>query len=289
MQTDDNNVLRTVSYGGQSLSKSQLSWSPAQTELAGLALALRQYECYAIMRQVNVIIDNSQVLQLETWHPVNVREKRLIAYNMQFRLKITFVKRCHNVAADALSRVFDDMPEEHRKEFLSQQDEREDVVVSVTETDSLGPSLIEDNVKGEDREVRLYPFEWNGGIEDIGDGMQLNPQAPVFVSRENTIGQTIMTDGYITTQQSQPITQQTVQQQTHALPCHNACAIDEQSVHSSVASSQTEVPKLTFNDYLTDTEFRPICLYLTKGELTGDDAIDRQTLLMADQYYIKVK
>jgi len=44
---------------------------------------------------------------------------------------------------------------------------------------------------------------------------------------------------------------------------------------------------LTFNDYLTDTEFRPICLYLTKGELTGDDAVDRQTLLMADQYYIK--
>jgi len=41
MQTDDNNVLRTFSYGGQALSKSQLSWSPAQTELAGLALALR--------------------------------------------------------------------------------------------------------------------------------------------------------------------------------------------------------------------------------------------------------
>jgi len=76
MQADDNNVLRTVSYhnGCQALSKSQLSWSPAQTELAGLALALRQYECYAIMRQVNVITDNSQVLHLETWHPVNVRE-----------------------------------------------------------------------------------------------------------------------------------------------------------------------------------------------------------------------
>ena len=32
---------------------------------------------------------------------------------------------------------------------------------------------------------------------------------------------------------------------------------------------------------------RPICPYLTKGELTGDDAIDRQTLLMADHYYIR--
>ena len=117
---------------------------------------------------------------------------------MQFRLKITFVKGCHNVAADALSRVFDDMPEEHRKEFLPQQDEREDFVVSVTETDSSGPSLKEDNVKGEDSEVRLYPFEWNEGIEVVGDGTQLNPQSSVFVPRENTIGQTIMTDGYIT-------------------------------------------------------------------------------------------
>ena len=141
------------------------------------------------MRQVNVITDNSQVLHLETWHPVNVREKRLIAYLMQFRLKITFVKGCHNVAADALSGVFDDMPEEHRKVFLPQQDEREDFVVSVTETDSLGPSLTKDNVKGEDGEVRLYPFEWNDGTEAVGESTQLNPQAQVFVPRNDTIDQ----------------------------------------------------------------------------------------------------
>jgi len=281
MKTDDNNVLRTVSYGGQALSKSQLSWSPAQTELAGLALALRQYECYAIMRQVNVITDNSQVLHLETWHPVNVREKRLIAYLMQFKLKITFVKGCHNVAADALSRVFDDMPEEHRKAFLPQQDEREDFVVSVTETDSLGPSLTKDNVKGDDGEVRLYSFEWNDGTEAVGENTQLNPQAQVFVPRNDTI------DQETEYQRLQAPIQQTAHQQTHASTRHDACAIDEQWVDSSAASTQSDVPKLTFNDCLTDTEFRPICLYLTKGELTGDDAIDRQTLLMADQYYIR--
>ena len=132
------------------------------------------------------------------------------------------------------------MPEEHRRAFLPQQDEREDFVVSVTETDSLGPSLIKDNVKGEDGEVRFYPFEWNDGAEAVKESTQLNPQAQVFVPRNDPIDQE---NEY---QRLQTPIQQTAQQQTQASTCQDACAIDEQSIDSSAVSSQSDVPNRVY-------------------------------------------
>jgi len=53
-------------------------------------------------------------LNVDKWHPVNQRERRLIAYLMQFRLNLKYVKGCHNSNADALSRIFEDMPQEKK-------------------------------------------------------------------------------------------------------------------------------------------------------------------------------
>jgi len=76
----DDNQLHAVAYGGQALTPSQRRWTPAHLELAGLALALKQYECFAVHKEVIVITDNSHVLHLEQWLQANARERRLIAY-----------------------------------------------------------------------------------------------------------------------------------------------------------------------------------------------------------------
>ena len=44
-------------------------------------------------------------------------------------------------------------------------------------------------MKGEDGEVRFYSFEWNDRTEAVEESTQLNPQAQVFVPRNDTIDQ----------------------------------------------------------------------------------------------------
>ena len=86
LQMGDDGQLHAIAYGGQSLSPSQRNWTVAQLELYGLMISLRAYECFAIHKEVTVITDNSNVLHLDKWLPVNARERRMITYLMQFSI-----------------------------------------------------------------------------------------------------------------------------------------------------------------------------------------------------------
>ena len=93
--------------------------------------ALKAYECFAIHREVTIITDNSHCLALDKWLPVNARERRMIAYLMQFRLKVKYIEGCKNAPADALSRTLEDMSPETRLEFAPELNIKDDFIVTI--------------------------------------------------------------------------------------------------------------------------------------------------------------
>jgi len=85
-------------------------------EPASICLALRQIECFAIHRVVLTV--NTSVLHLGSWIPQSHRERRLLTYLIQYKLTLKYIPECRNVCADTLSRAFEDMSEEDKREFL---------------------------------------------------------------------------------------------------------------------------------------------------------------------------
>ena len=69
------------------------------------------------------------LLHLDKWLTVNARERRMITYLMQFRLKVKYLHGCHNASADCLSRLFTDMSPEDQKEFLPDLNDKDDFIV----------------------------------------------------------------------------------------------------------------------------------------------------------------
>ena len=100
------------------MTKAQSRYTAAELELIAVVLALKAYECFAINRHVTILTDSTGVLHLDRWPAVNARQRRLLAYLMQFRLTIKYIRGCKNYSADTLSRIFEDMNEEQKKEFL---------------------------------------------------------------------------------------------------------------------------------------------------------------------------
>jgi len=62
---EDEKTLHVVSYGAQAVTKSQRNWTPAELELAALALAIKQYDYFLIHRKITVFTDNSAVIHLD--------------------------------------------------------------------------------------------------------------------------------------------------------------------------------------------------------------------------------
>ena len=81
---DDTKALHVVAYGAQAVTKSQQNWTPAELELAALALAIKQYDYFLIHQKITVFTDNSAVIHLDKWKPINARLRRLISYLQQF-------------------------------------------------------------------------------------------------------------------------------------------------------------------------------------------------------------
>jgi len=70
--------------------------------------ALKSVESFALGRHTTVITDNSHVLHIKDWIPMNNRQRGMMAYIMQFNLTILFIKGSRNLLADGLSRLYQD-------------------------------------------------------------------------------------------------------------------------------------------------------------------------------------
>lgn len=116
-QRGDDGKDHVVAYGGRALSKAQEAYTPAELEIMSVVLALRDYETFLRHRHVTIVSDNSTVLHLDRFVPVNARQTRLLAFLMQFQLTVKFIRGCRNYTADALSRIFEQMPETEKNSF----------------------------------------------------------------------------------------------------------------------------------------------------------------------------
>jgi len=65
MQLGDDNKLRVVSYGAQACTKPQTRYTPTELEIIAVILALKAYECFAINKNVTILMDNTRVLHLD--------------------------------------------------------------------------------------------------------------------------------------------------------------------------------------------------------------------------------
>jgi len=202
----DDGQLHAIAYGGQALTSSQRNWTVGQLELYVFMLSLRAYECFAIHKEVTVITDNTHVLHLDKWLPVNARERRMITYLMQFRLKVKYLHGCHNASADCLSRLLTDMPPEDQKEFLPDLNDKDDVIVSVTDVVEAEATVLKEDTKdaveigdwvnyvvitdSEGRTKNLEDTEDTVGSQDVsltmGQALISNPMMVGSVTQDST-------------------------------------------------------------------------------------------------------
>ena len=131
LQAGDDENLHAVSYGAKAVTKAQSRYTPAELELIAVVMAIKDYEYFLIQRKITIVTDNCRVYYLDKWKAVNSRQKRWLAYLMQFNLSVKFVKGCHNYAADALSRMFEDMTAEQKLEFAQECNSKEEFIVAV--------------------------------------------------------------------------------------------------------------------------------------------------------------
>jgi len=102
MQEDDDGNLHADSYGACATTPAQANYSADNLEACALVYALKSIEQLAIHKRITVITDNAHLLHLNTWHPVNPRQRRMLGYLMQFNLSIRFIRGSRNLLADAL-------------------------------------------------------------------------------------------------------------------------------------------------------------------------------------------
>jgi len=129
-----------VSFGAQALNSTQNRYTPDELELMSLALTLRQYEVLAIHRKITVLTDNAYLLHFDKWNPINNRHLRLVAYLLQFRLAIKHIKGASNFTADALSGLYQDLPETERLAVVPEPTQ-DDFLVAFTHANSRQDNL----------------------------------------------------------------------------------------------------------------------------------------------------
>ena len=131
VQTGDDGKEHVIAYGGRALSKAQERYTTSELEIMSVVLALRDYETFLRRQHVIVVSDNSTVLHLDRFIPVNARQTRLLAYLMQYQLTVKFIRGCHNFTADTLSRIFEELPETEKTHFMTKEDDKTEFIVNV--------------------------------------------------------------------------------------------------------------------------------------------------------------
>jgi len=289
LQQHKDGSLRIVANGGQALTPAQENWTISQLELSALAKALECYECYAIRQPVIVFSDNSQVLHWNNWRPVNARERRLIAYISQFQITVKFVRGCHNVSADCLSRIFSEMSQAARAEFMPTAQPKDDFVVSVQKEEQEEETV---PVDGRSRDS-WHAYQLSYESLEIGETgtstscSRLDPNATPYSPR------------YLIAETADCIADSDIRdgQFQKALPEGSDlnCAVNLDLVASDPNNENDEqlninsldMPLITTSDYLQDEELKHMYAYLRDGILTNDCKIDRLNILISDQYYLE--
>jgi len=118
-------------FGGQCLTSAQSRYSSSDLELIALVQAIKSVEWLGMHKTLTIFTDCARCAYLDTWNPLNNRQRRLIAYVLQFKLDVRYIPGCKNYTADALSRCYSEMTHEDRCLFQPDADDHSDFVVAV--------------------------------------------------------------------------------------------------------------------------------------------------------------
>ena len=316
LQRGTDGYLHSIAYGGRSLSKSQKNYLPSELELIAVTLGLKYFEYWAIHKKVTVITDNSSVLHLDRWKPVNARQRRLIAYLMQYNLCVKYIPGAKNLAADALSRCFDDMEPDRKLQFAAPPQTKEEFIVSITHRrpdESLNPSELVHSHKPHaaekitrSTEARheyctlpdVYSVIASASEEDCFAANEsesptdadeiINPEdnAPDDASTQATAPSVHTSQTHHSVDGTQADGNNETSSPSEDSPPDTRCNNDSEC-DASDDGNLLQLPAITSQDYCVDAEFSNIYNYLAAGHLTGTDDIDRITLLVAEQYIIE--
>jgi len=226
------------------LTPAQSRYTADEIEMMSLALALKQYEALAIHRRITVVTDNVHLLHFQKWHSINNRQRRLVVYLMQFQLVLKYVKGVHNITADTLSRMYQDLPEGERVKCIPEPSQ-DDFIVSVSDRREQSNSHSNQPNSPDVMPLVVSPLQDDNAVKlmDSAGGM-LSDTALVASGETST-----------------------------------EIEVDE--------SKSILLPNLTAQDYEADEEFGHMFRYLKFGQLSGENEIDRLTLLLCDQYVLE--
>jgi len=165
-------------------------------------MAIKEYEYFLIQRKITILTDCSIVLHLDRWNAVNARQRRWLAYLMQFNLCVKIIIGSKNHAAYALSRIFEDFTAEQKLEFAPDCSSNDEFIVTVddssndistdgqTQTDEIiGMNLVVDDPSQTDtREPSDYICHQFLVEADSDEHIRhLNPSATSFVPQFKSI------------------------------------------------------------------------------------------------------
>jgi len=183
MQPDDDGNLHAISYGACSTTSAQSHYSADDLEACALVYALKAIEEVAIHKRVTVITDNSHLLHLNTWQPINARQRRMLAYLMHFNLSIRYIRGSRNMLADALSRVFQDTSDQERKDYEPKyMHEIDHFILPITTRSVTRAALEETDETTDDKDMPMTPQALSSG----GQQPQTTTYDPLLLLRLST-------------------------------------------------------------------------------------------------------
>ena len=116
----------------------------------------------------------------------------MIAYLMQFRLKVKYIEGCKNAPADALSRTLEDMSPETRLEFAPEMNMKDDFIITITD-DELHSEQASENCERERVSYTLTPSCSNRSPSSDRDVVnQSTADVDRIAETSDTMGATIL-------------------------------------------------------------------------------------------------
>jgi len=172
LQCGDDNNLHAVKYGSYATTPHQAKYTADDLEAVALMYALRSIESVALLKHVTIITDNSHVLHIKDWTPVNNWQRRMLTYILQFNLTILFIKGSRNFLADALSIMYQDSTVQERADHQATfMHETDDVVLPVTTRSMVRTALNGDRDLQRARQISDSPDAPHGSASADGRGV----------------------------------------------------------------------------------------------------------------------
>ena len=217
------------------------------------------------------------------------------------------------MAADCLSRVFGDMTDETRLEFSQQDDEKDEFIITVNDGENenntaqrTAPEVLLQQQQEDDAVVSMRCGAGSKSCAAAAASQQENHEN---IHRELLIAATTAAVTRAQAAQRRPETvvqsggMSVESEEPRQLSAHTpidkdlTADVKRDSVIEQEPSNEVmnvikgddlvELLPISSQDYMVDDQFAPMYIYLTNGELTGNEKVDKKILLTADQHFLE--